>query len=175
MTLHATIVPLSIWFCTSISSFLCCLCGMENMQMEMGTLKKNCWHLSSLLPPEHTHIMCTPFNALSFWPTLVALSLLAVSQAHFNNCSHIASGLSFLLSILAPLSPTGQVLGQIDRMLPATVTNNTGLSHFEKRTVKLKVVCFEGRRLHRCLLSKCSRLTQDRRGACDCSTVVFCF
>lgn len=116
--------------------------------------------------------MCTQFSELSFWPTLVALSLLAVSQAHFNNCSHIASALSFLLSILAPLSPTGQVLGQIDRMLPAIVTNSFGLSHFEERTVKLKVVCFEERCLHQCLLSKCSRVTQDGRGACDCSTAV---
>lgn len=113
MTLQDTIVPSSIWFFVWASpSFLCCFWGMEIMQMVMGTLKKKCWHLPSSLPPKYTHsthiIQHALSLSLSFWPRVEALSLLAVSQANFNNCSHIACVPSFHVSVLACLTQNGQ-------------------------------------------------------------------
>lgn len=31
-------------------------------------MKEECWHLPSMLPPKHTHVMLTPFSVLSFGP-----------------------------------------------------------------------------------------------------------
>lgn len=77
----------------------------------------------------HTHHARTIQWAL-FWPSLVGLSLLAVSQAHFNNCTYMACSPSALLSSLAHLSQTGTAAWQEDRMLSPIVTNNIGLSYF---------------------------------------------
>lgn len=76
--------------------------------------------------PLHTHAQ-TIKKAL-VWPREGFLSLLAVSQADFNNCYHIASALSSLLSTLAHLSQTGQVLWREDRPLSATETICVGVS-----------------------------------------------
>lgn len=118
-----------------------------------GPLKEKCWHLPSFLPPKYTHTHdAHTIQQTLFWPSLFGLSLLAVSQAYFNNCSHIPCASSFLLSILAHLSQTGQLLRQEDRMLSAIVTNNIGLSNFKtKRTEEVEVVVFE----EKCALMSC--------------------
>lgn len=141
MTLQATLFPRQFGFFVWASRpFLCCSWRIEIMQMEMGRLKEKCWHLPSLLPPKYTHIMHTPFMELSFGPVWWCLSLLAVSQAYFNNRSHIACVPFFLLSILAHLRRTGQVRRQEDRMLSAAVTNNIGLSNSRRKgTAEVKV------------------------------------
>lgn len=58
----------------------------------------------------------------------MALSLLAVSQAHFNNRSHVARALSFLLAALAHFIQTEQVLSQIDGTLPSVEANSEKVS-----------------------------------------------
>lgn len=72
----------------------------------------------------------------------MALSLLAVSQAHFNNCSHVVRALSFLLSALAHFIQTEQVLRQIDGTLPSVEANSVGLFNFG-RQLSVTVFYFE--------------------------------
>lgn len=117
-----------IFFVPASPSFLCRLPWMEIMQMEMGTRKKKCWHLSSL-PPLNTHTSHTPHSG-SF---LLALSLLAVSQVHANNRSHITRTPSCLLPVLARFIQTEQVLRQIDRALPSVEANSLGLFNFGRQ------------------------------------------
>lgn len=133
-TPHAAIVPSSIWpfyiyfFAPASPSFLCRLPWMEIMQMEMGTRKKKCWHLSSS-PPLNTHTSHTPHSG-SF---PLALSLLAVSQAHANNRSHVTRTPSCLLAVLPRFIQTEQVLRQIDGALPSVEANSLGLFNFGRQ------------------------------------------
>lgn len=130
-TPHAAIVPSSIWLFTfflyqHLPLFF--VGWMEIMQMEMGTRKKKCWHLSSS-PPLNTHTSHTPHSG-SF---LLALSLLAVSQAHANNRSHITRSPSCRLPVLARFIQTEQVLRQIDGALPSVEANSLGLFNFGRQ------------------------------------------
>lgn len=103
----------------------------EIMQMEMGTRRKKCWHLLSS-PPLNTHTHLThPIQGVFCWPALVALSLLAVSQAHFNNRSHVARALSFLLFRSGPFHSDGTG-AQTDRRNSSSSVqaNRVGLFNF---------------------------------------------
>lgn len=92
----------------------------------------------------HTHADTHSIHEALSWPSLVALSLLAVSQADFNNWSHITFASSFLLTISGHFSPTRQVQRQEGRILSTTLTNNTGLSNWRRKTIKKgKVVCLD--------------------------------
>lgn len=88
--------------------------------------------LTSPVPaaPKYTHIMHTPFSQLSFGPVWgVCLFWLSLKHA-LTIAAILPVPQPFLLTILARLKPTGQVLRQEDRMPSATMTNNIGLSNF---------------------------------------------
>lgn len=93
--------------------FLCCSRRIKNMQMETDTRKKKCWHLSSSLPPKYTHTSCahyspSPLLAQFWWVCLFWLSL----KHNLTIADILPAPHPFILSILGPLSQTGQVLGQ---------------------------------------------------------------
>lgn len=132
-TLHAAIVSRrQVFFVPASPSFsFFGLRWKEIMQMEMGTRRKKCWHLLSS-PPLNTHTHLThPIQGVFCWPTLVALSLLAVSQAHFNNRSHVARALSFLLFRSGPFHSDGTG-AQTDRRNSSSSVqaNSVGLFNF---------------------------------------------
>lgn len=93
--------------------FLCCSRRIKNMQMETDTRKKKCWHLSSSLPPKHTHTPCAHYSLSSllaqfWWVCLFWLSL----KRNLTIADILPAPHPFIPSILGPLSQTGQVLGQ---------------------------------------------------------------
>lgn len=134
-TLHAAIVSCrQVFLYQHLPPSFFWLRWKEIMQMEMGTRRKKCWHLLSS-PPLNTHTHLTHrIQGVFCWPASVALSLLAVSQAHFNNRSHVACALSFLLFRSGPLHSEGTG-AQTDRRNSSSSVqaNSVGLFNFGRR------------------------------------------
>lgn len=128
---HCSLVNLG--FCTSISLLCLSVAVNENYANGDGHSEEKMLTSLVLAAPKHTHTHLThPIQAAFYWPASVALSLLAVSQAHFNNRGHTTRTPSCLLSGLGHFIQTEQVHGQIDGMLPSVEANSLGLFNFGK-------------------------------------------
>lgn len=141
MTLQTTIVPSSIWVLYEhLFPFFIAQGEGKLCKWRWALWRKTVDILHTCYPQIHTLYAHTIQFARS-WPSLVGLSLLAVSQTYFNNCSHITCASSFLLSISGHFILTRQVLRREDRTLSTTGTNNTGLSNFRRKTTESGKCC----------------------------------